>query len=432
MTGQDDQVGTPSRAASESIETDVAIIGGGPTGLTLALALAQAGLDTVVVDAEPPEKALETLYDGRAFAIAFACWRMWRALGITDALEGEVQPIERILCSDGRTPDRLRRGGPGPFLLHFDARELDGAEPLGMMVPHVALRRALHRTVEAQPRIKRLAPMKAVGLDRDVGKAVVKLADGRTLTAPLVAGCDGVRSNVRRWIGLRQYGWDYRQSAVVCTIQTERSHEGIAHEYFLPTGPFALLPLPERRANLVWTESHAVAASLSRMPDADFQAEMQRRLGYFLGHAELAGPRYVYPLELKLASGFVAERACLVGDAAHRIHPIAGQGLNLGLKDVAALADTILDAAEVGLDIGHEASLRPYESWRRADTLAMAAATDGLDRLFSTDIWPIRLARGVGMDLIGRSRTARSFFIRHAGGAGGRLPRLLRGLPLAI
>jgi 2-octaprenyl-6-methoxyphenol hydroxylase len=191
-----------------------------------------------------------------------------------------------------------------------------------------------------------------------------------------------------------------------------------------------LLPLPGNKANLVWTETHAVAASLQAMSEADFTNEMQRRLGDFLGEVRLAGPRYAYPLEMKLASGFVVERACLVGDAAHRIHPIAGQGLNLGLKDVAALAETIVEAARLGLDIGLETSLRPYESWRRSDTLAMAAATDTLDRLFSTNFWPVRMARGVGMDLIGRVPVARKFLIKHAGGAGGRLPRLLKGQAL--
>jgi 2-octaprenyl-6-methoxyphenol hydroxylase len=410
-----------------NLSADVVIVGGGPSGLTLALALARAGLSPVVIDAEPPELALRTAYDGRAFAIAFACWRMWRALGVTDALIDEVQPINRILCSDGRTPDRLRRGGPSPYLLHFDRSELAEDEPLGVMVPHVALRRALHAAVQATPAIRRLAPMQAVGLSRDVGRAVVTLADGRTVSAPLAVACDGVRSQMREWLGIRSYGWNYAQSAVVCTIATEHDHGGVAHEYFLPAGPFALLPLPGRRANLVWTETHAVARALMAMDDVDFHAEMTRRLGDFLGAAQLAGPRYVYPLELKLASRFVAERACLVGDAAHRIHPIAGQGLNLGLKDVAALAEVIVEAAGLGLDWGQETQLRRYESWRRGDTLAMAAMTDVLDRLFSSDLPPVRLVRGVGMDLVGRIAPARRFLIRHAGGAGGDLPRLLRG-----
>jgi 2-octaprenyl-6-methoxyphenol hydroxylase len=278
--------------------------------------------------------------------------------------------------------------------------------------------------------IEVLAPAKAVAVSAEGPLASVRLEDGRTLRAPLVVGAEGRHSVVREAAKINLIGWDYPQTGVVATVRMDEDHRGVAHEYFLPSGPFAILPLTERRASLVWTESRARGAALRNARIEVFEAHLRRRFGEFLGGVSVEGPRFVYPLSLQLAERMSAPRMALLGDAAHGIHPIAGQGLNLGLKDAAALAQVLVDAARLGEDIGSESVLDRYGAWRRFDNVMLAAATDAFTRLFSNDVGPVRLARGLGMSVVNRIGPARRFFMQEAGGGVGDLPRLLRGEPL--
>ena len=410
-------------------DADVLIGGGGLVGQTLALALAQAGVSVVVVDASKPAETLAPHFDGRAFAIAFASYRMWRALGIADALDPYVQPIDEILVTDGDLRDR---GGPSLLHLHFDrAEQADSDEPLGLMVENRYLRLALDRAVRAHDGITMIQPMSIDALARDGAGIAATLADGRTLRAPLLVGADGRRSFVRRWTGVRTIGWDYPVTAIVATIQHEKPHGGVAYEYFLPNGPFAILPLKGARANIVWAEPRAAADALLAMPPEDFLAELARRFGDFLGALALEGPRFGYPLSLQLAERMIDARVALAGDAAHGIHPLAGQGLNLGLKDVAALAECIADAMAVGLDPGDVSALERYQRWRRFDNVSMALGMEFFDKFFSNRLAPLRAARRLGLAGVNAIGPARRFFMTYAGGGAGDLPKLLRGKSLA-
>jgi 2-octaprenyl-6-methoxyphenol hydroxylase len=414
---------------------DAAIIGGGPVGLTLALALDQAGVATAVIDAAPPQAALAPHFDGRAFAIAYANYRMWRALGVADMLDRDAQPIEKIMVTDGR-PLNARRG-PGPSLLHlfFDQRELgeEAAEgALGFMIENRHLRRALEEAVAARPQIRRFAPARVAGFERDAAGASVRLESGEEIAAALIVGADGRKSLVRDKLRIRTIGWPYKVTAIVATVRHEKPHDAVAHEFFLPSGPFAILPLKGRRANIVWAEPHAAAAALLALDDDDFLAELALRFGDFLGGLALEGPRFSYPLSLQFAEKMIAPRAALAGDSAHGIHPIAGQGLNMGLKDVAALAECVADCVSLGLDAGDASALERYQRWRRFDNVAMALATDGFDRLFSNDIPPLRLARDLGLAAVNAIGPARRYFMRAAGGAAGDLPKLLKGEALGM
>jgi 2-octaprenyl-6-methoxyphenol hydroxylase len=416
---------------AQMISCDVAIVGGGLVGLSLALALDQAGLSVTIVDQAAPSTQLDPVFDGRSTAIAYAAFRMLEALGVAQRL-GQVQPIEQILVTDGRPDDGLRARGPSLLSLHFDRAELGaGAPALGYMVENRRLRLALDEAVAARPAIGRIAPAEVRATRTEARAAYVALADGRTIEAALLVGADGRASRVRREAGIRTYGWSYRQTGIVATVALEHDHAGVAHEYFLPNGPFAILPLTDRRASLVWTETDATAKALAALPEADLAVELMRRFGDFLGAVRIAGPVWTYPLALEVAADWVKPRLALAGDAAHAIHPIAGQGLNLGLKDVAALAETVCEAARVGLDIGDLTVLRGYERWRRFDTMTLAAATDAFVRLFSTDAAPVRMVRTLGLGLVDAIGPARRFFMRHAGGEAGALPRLLRGERLA-
>jgi 2-octaprenyl-6-methoxyphenol hydroxylase len=293
------------------------------------------------------------------------------------------------------------------------------------------MRLALDQAVRDRPGILRLAPAAAAATHADAAGAGITLADGRQVAARLLVGADGRGSKVRASAGIRSYGWSYRQTGLVATVALERPHGGVAHEYFLPNGPFAILPLTEDRASLVWTETDATARALHALTPEALGAELMRRFGDFLGAVTVTGPVWTYPLSMELAAEWVRPRLALAGDAAHGVHPIAGQGLNLGLKDVAALAETISDARSLGLDIGDLTVLRGYERWRRFDTMALAAGMDMFVRLFSTDAAPVRALRTLGMGLVDAMGPARRFFMRHAGAATGDLPRLLRGEGLA-
>ncbi|MEW5686474.1 MAG: UbiH/UbiF/VisC/COQ6 family ubiquinone biosynthesis hydroxylase [Pseudomonadota bacterium] len=413
---------------SEGFDADVIIAGAGVAGATLALGLAQAGLKPVLVDPVPFESQLAPTFDGRAWAIAYAAYRQWRALGLAPALDPHAQRIEQILVTDGRTPGAAT-AGQTPFFLRFDSDEIsdrsDG-EPLGYLLENRHVRAAVSAAL-TDAGVQVLAPAKVASLAIDPRAATVTLADGRALSAPLVVGAEGRGSVVREQAGIGAIGWDYKQAGVVATVRMARPHEGVAHEYFLPSGPFAILPLTDDRASLVWTESAARGAALKTARPEIFQAHLERRFGDFLGDVTVEGPVFSYPLSLQLAERLTAPRVALLGDAAHGVHPIAGQGLNLGLKGAAALAEVVADAARLGEDIGSEVVLERYAAWRRFDTVMLSAGMDAFVHLFSNDNPLLRLGRGIGMAAVNRIGPARRFFMQEAGGAVGDLPRLLRG-----
>lgn len=412
-------------------DADVIIAGAGMAGATLALALASGGLRPLLVDPQPFEAQLAPTFDGRSSAIAYSSFRQWRAIGAGEALEPHAQRIEQILVTDGRTPGAAA-GKPSAAFLRFDSSEISGridGEPLGYLIENRQIRSALSQAVLAKA-IPVIAPMAAKGLAVEPGAAKLTLSDGRVLSAPLAVSAEGRGSVLRKAAGIGEIGWGYGQSGVVATVRMERPHEGVAHEYFLPSGPFAILPLTDNRASLVWTERTARAEALRAAAPEAFHAHLMRRFGDFLGAVSLEGPIFVYPLSLLLAERMVAPRLALIGDAAHGVHPIAGQGLNLGLKDAAALAEVLVEAVRNGEDIGAEAVLERYARWRRFDTVSNALAFDAFVRVFSNDNPLMRAVRGAGLAVVNQIAPARRFFMHEAGGGVGDLPKLLRGVAL--
>ena len=409
-------------------DADVIIAGAGMAGATLALGLASGGLKPLLIDPLPFDDMLAPTFDGRASAIAFSSFRQWRALGAAPLLEPHAQRIEQILVTDGRSPGASAASAL-PFFLRFDSAEIAGrthGEPLGYMLENRHIRSGLAKTV-AEAGIEVLAPARVDGVEALPGSVKVTLADGRILTAPVIIGAEGRGSVVRRQAGIGVVGWDYPQTGVVATVRMEHPHEGVAHEYFLPGGPFAILPLTDDRASLVWTESRSRGAALKAAGPEAFHAHLMRRFGDFLGEVTVEGPVFTYPLSLALAERMAAPRMALLGDAAHGVHPIAGQGLNLGLKDAAALSQVLVEASRLGEDIGSLAVLERYAAWRRFDNVMLSAGMDAFVWLFSNDNPMLRFARGAGLAVVNRIAPARRFFMQEAGGAVGDLPRLLRG-----
>ncbi len=407
--------------AAERITADVAIVGGGMVGLTAALALGGAGVRVVVVDRAPPGALTDEAYDGRASAIAAGSRRILAGVGVWDAIAPDAAPIADIRVSDG--PSRL--------FLHYDHREV-GDEPMGHIVENTAIRRALIPAAQAAEAVTLLSPVGVAGVAARDGRIEAALEDGRTVAASLLIGADGKGSWVRRQAGIGAARWDYPQTGIVCTMAHERPHRGVAHERFLPAGPFAVLPMTDHpeighRSSIVWTERRALVPAMLALSDADFSAELARRFGPHYGAVRVVGGRWSYPLALLHAERYVGPRLALIGDAAHAIHPIAGQGLNLGLRDVAALAEAVVDAHRLGLDIGAPEILARYQRWRRFDNTVLMVATDGLNRLFSNDLPPVRLARDLGLAAVDRLPPLKRLFVRHAMGLVGDLPRLARG-----
>jgi 2-octaprenyl-6-methoxyphenol hydroxylase len=399
-----------------AMESELVIVGGGLVGLSLATACAGAGLDVAVIDREAPATMVETAFDGRTSAIAFGSQRILAGIGVWDDIAREAEPIREIRVADGDSP----------LFLHYDHTEI-GPEPLGYIVENRVLRRALLARAAALPTLRHLAPAGVVSAERKPGSVAVSLTDGGTMRGALLVAADGKLSPLRQAAGIRTLEWRYKQTAIVCTVWHERPHLGIAVEHFLPAGPFAILPMTGDRSSIVWTERSELVPRLLALDAAAFHAELARRFGDFLGRIEIVGPRWSYPLALMHAARYGAERLVLVGDAAHVIHPIAGQGLNLGLRDVAALAELVVDARRLGLDIGNPEILSRYERWRRFDTVALATVTDGLNRLFSNTIPPVEWMRGIGLAAVNRLPPLRRFFMQHAMGMTGDLPRLARG-----
>jgi len=388
---------------------DVAVAGGGPVGLTLALALGRRGYETVVADAgAPPSK--DGPKDSRAYFIAYGCWRIFKALGLEEELLVGAEPVTQVEA-EGRV------GG-----INFIAE--DCAEPvLGYMVEAGVLGDVLHAAVAAEKGVTLLSRARIEGVELVDPCAVLKLA-GAEVHAPLVVGCDGARSIVRKAAGLRFEGHDYDATAISTTVKLGRPHNGAARQIFLPNGPMAVLPLTGDRANLIWTEKAAIAQALVELDDRGFELELAKKAGDFLPGATLAGARHAFPIGLYIAERFDAQRVALAGDAAHVIHPLGGQGLNLGLKDVAALVDVIATAGKAGLDIGAASALEPYTRWRRADVASTAGAMEAFARVFSAPL-PVRLAAGAAMSMAGSVREARKMFAREAGGDLGELPSLM-------
>jgi 2-octaprenyl-6-methoxyphenol hydroxylase len=407
----------PSDASTaETPRSELIVSGGGLVGLTLAIAAASAGLDVTVVDREAPPRMVAEAFDGRSSAIAFGSQRVLAGIGLWDKIAAEAEPIREIRVADGDSP----------LFLHYDHSEL-GDDPLGYIVENRVLRRALFARVAELPHLRHLAPATVVKAERGGAGVRVELEDGRSLRGSLLVGADGRLSPLRRDAGIRTVEWSYPQTGIVCTVHHERPHLGIAVEHFLPAGPFAILPMTSDRSSIVWTERAALAPRMMALGEADFLAELSHRFGDFLGKLTIVGPRWSYPLSLMHAQNYVGQRLALIGDAAHVIHPIAGQGLNLGLRDVAALAELIVDARRLGLDIGNPDTLARYERWRRFDNTMLAAVTDGLNRLFSNSLTPLATVRDVGLAIVNRLPPAKRFLMRHAMGMVGDLPRLVRG-----
>lgn len=406
-------------------DADILIAGGGLNGPALALALAQGGLSVAVIDPRPALARAETGFDGRAYALALASVRVLMALGVWKRLRDRAQPILGIRASQGHAGQ-----GASPLFLGFDASEIEEGV-MGQMVEDRHLYAAFLTAMQANPRITLLSGDSVVAQRAEAQGVTVTLASGRSLTGRVLVGCDGRDSAVARRAGIRRWGHDYGQTALVCAVAHERPHNGIAHQVFLPPGPLAILPLPGQRSSVVWSETHDNARAIATLPDDAFLDVLRPRFGDFLGEIGLAGQRFSYPLSLSLAERYGAPRVALVGDAAHGVHPVAGQGLNLGLRDVAALAEVLVEAARRGEDIGSTLVLERYQGWRRFDATSLALGMDAVNRLFGRDNPLVGAVRGLGMGAVSALPRLRRGFMRQAAGLSvDPMPRLLTGRPL--
>jgi 2-octaprenyl-6-methoxyphenol hydroxylase len=396
------------------------VIGGGAfAGLALALALRQGlGAEVAVIVADPA-LAVRPSRDGRATAIVAACRRLFGALGVWGDIASTAQPITDMVVTDSRLEDATR-----PSFLTFSGH-VEPGEPFAHMVENRYLIDALVARAEAHGIDLRATAV--TSYDASADGVDVRLADGSVINASLLVAADGARSKLRERAGIATHGWEYDQAGIVVTVGHERDHHGRAEEHFLPAGPFAILPLTGNRSSLVWTEKRAEAARIIALGEAEFLTELEQRFGLHLGEIKVLDKPRSFPLGYFVARSFIAERLALVGDAAHVIHPIAGQGLNLGLKDVAALAEVVVDAARLGIDLGQSDVLESYQRWRRFDTMAMGVATNSLNLLFSNKSTLLRTVRDIGLGLVDRAPPLKEMFIRQAAGLSGEVPRLLKG-----
>jgi 2-octaprenyl-6-methoxyphenol hydroxylase len=398
---------------------DVIIVGGGPAGLTLTALLAANGIRAACIDRETPAAQADAAFDGRTIAVSYGSRKVFRAAGIWDALEGAACPIETIEITDGDSP----------VLLAFDKSEA-GGRIFGWIAEIRDIRAALFGRVAKLENATHIAPAQVKDFRVDADSATAILADGRAFSAPLLIGADGRNSFTREWMGIGTRGWAYRQRAIVCTVRHENPHDHIAIENFRPEGPFAILPMTDEggghRSSIVWTEHGAGAQSFMDAPQDVFDAALQARFPARYGKVAQLGKRYSYPLGLIHAHQYIGPRMALVAEAGHGIHPIAGQGLNMGLRDVAEIAGLILAAHARGEDIGGDALLQRYQRARRFDNMAMGGTTDLLNRLFSNDSAPVRAARRAGLRAVAKLPFARRFFMEQAMGTSGLLPALIR------
>ena len=404
----------------ERDDPQVVVAGGGMVGLTLAIALAQGGIRVLLAEPFSLSKTVAAQFDGRVSAISCSSARMLDVLGVWATLKANSEPIRDILVTDARIG-----GPPSPFSLHFDHHEI--GEPLGYIAENRHIRAALLDHAQHLSALHIANPDRVAGFVAQNGQMEVHLGSGCSVSPSLLVIAEGRDSPSRERAGIGVVSWSYPQRGIVATVEHERAHAGVAYEHFLPSGPFAILPMTGNRSSLVWTERETIAATILESSQADFEKEIGRRFGAHLGNIRADGLRWSYPLSFHLAREYVRPRFALIGDAAHGIHPIAGQGLNLGFKDVAALTEVLMEAARLGLDIGAPDVLRRYERWRRFDSVALATATDALNRLFSNDFGPLRAARDVGLAVADSIGPLRRFLMRHAGGDVGNVPRLLRG-----
>ncbi|WP_283176909.1 FAD-dependent monooxygenase [Gemmobacter sp. 24YEA27] len=405
--------------------SDVLIAGGGLNGPALALALAQGGLSVTVVDQRPAPARAEVGFDGRAYALSIASKRLLSAIGIWDQVADKSQPIHRIKASDGRQGE-----GPAPFFLNFDADEIEEG-PMGFMLEDRFLYGAFLDAMRETPGVTLISGETVSGQAPGAAGVGVTLASGEALAARLLVGCDGRGSGVAARAGIRRLGAGYGQTALVTAVRHEMHHQGCAQQFFMPGGPLAILPLVGgHHSSIVWSEESRLAARIAALDDVDFLTALKPRFGDFLGAISLAGARFTYPLSLSLAEHFVADRVALVGDAAHGVHPVAGQGLNLGLRDVAALAEVLIMAQRRGEDIGGGVALEEYQRWRRFDSTLLALGMDAVTRLFSNDNPILRLGRDLGLGAVNAAPGLRRRFIRQAAGLSGELPKLLTGRPV--
>ena len=399
--------------------TEVVIGGAGFAGLALAIALRQALGDLFTVTVADPALAHARSRDPRASAIAAAARRLFEAIEVWNAVAENAQPILDMVVTDSKLDDAVR-----PTFLTFGG-EVEEGEPFAHMIENRHLVDAL--VEKAGSLGVDIRATSVAGFAVEPNSINVRFADNESVTARLLVGADGAHSLIREQAGIATHGWNYDQSAIVTTIAHERKHDGRAEEHFLPAGPFAILPLTGRRCSIVWTEASREAERIIALPNDAFHAELEKRFGLQLGDIEVIGPRRAFPLGLFTARTFIGKRLALVGDAAHIIHPIAGQGLNMGLRDVAALAEAVTDATRLGLDPGGSEVLERYQRWRRFDTMTMGVATDSLNRLFSNHSDALRLVRDIGLGLVERMPMLKRIFIREAAGFTGDVPKLLKG-----
>ncbi len=401
-------------------DTDIIIVGAGLVGSVMAAALGHAGFRVSVFDIAPRERELSSAHDGRASAIAESSVRVYHHVGVWDTLAPHAEPIRDIRVVDGFSR----------AIVHYDSRRIEDKPEkdrcFGYIIPNTAIKPALIRHAEATEGVTLHFESEILGIETDSGSVTVTLKDKTTHRAALLLAADGRFSKTREMVGIGVRRVTYDQTALVTVISHEKPHHGLALERFLPAGPFAALPMTDNRSGIVWTESHSMAAHMLKLSDSAFTEELAWRLGDEPGKVTLAAPRFSYPLGLLLADSYTVPRIALIGDAAHAIHPIAGQGVNLGYRDVAVLAELLGEARKLGFDPGDASILERYERRRRLDVLSMAAATDGLNRLFSNNVFPIRLARRLGMRVVERFSPVKRYFMLHAMGLTGDLPEMLK------
>lgn len=402
------------------MKTDLIIVGGGLNGPALALAASNAGFSVTIVDALPAATRSLRDFDGRSYALALTSKRLLQGIGIWPDVADHAQPMLEIKVTDGRAGE-----GAAPWMMHFDHAEIEEG-PMGYLVEDRHLRAAFLAAMDASDLITQIDATRVVAQDVGADGVTVTLDNGDTIKGGLLIGSDGRGSGTGARAGIKRIGWGYDQTAVVCAVEHDKPHAGIAHQFFMPNGPLAILPLTGNRSSIVWSETTQCATHLMTLGDAAFLDELRPAFGSFLGQIGLTGARFTYPLGLTLAQTFVADRVALIGDAAHGVHPIAGQGLNAGLRDVAALAQVLTEARARGEDIGGAQTLARYQEWRRFDTTTLALATDTFNRLFSNDNPLLRAARDIGMAAINAAPTLRRGFIREAAGLTGELPNLMR------
>jgi len=401
-------------------DCDIAIVGGGFNGPALALAAAQVGLRVIVLDATSHKPRKNAKFDGRAYALALASKRLMAAVGVWENVAQDAEPMLNIRVSDGHAGV-----GASPFFMDFDHAELEEG-PMGYMVEDRHLRYALQAAMQTSPLIEYRLATRVTGQSTGPEGVTLSLANNQKITTRLLVGADGRQSGTAARAGITYTGWQYGQTALVCAVEHDRPHGGVAHQFFMPAGPMAVLPLSARRSTVVWSEKTDNAAVIKTLDDAAFLDVLRPRFGDFLGDIALTGGRFSYPLGMMIAKSYIAPNVALIGDAAHGVHPIAGQGLNAGLRDVAALIQVLSEAKQRGEDFASQPVLARYQLWRRFDATALAVATDGFNRLFSNDNPILRLGRDLGMGMLNAMPKVRRGILREAAGLTGDLPDLMR------